>query len=91
MFENVRRLGLISFMGTVGDCFANAPQGVVLGLDASRATRPTALADQPELAVAIADYSEHFYDPARRHSALGYLTPNEFENVHSPQPQAMLP
>lgn len=36
-----------------------------------------------ELAVAIADYIEHFYNQARRHSALGYLTPNEFEDLHS--------
>jgi transposase InsO family protein len=43
-----------------------------------------------ELAVAIADYIEHFYNPARRHSALGYLTPDEYEEIHSPQPQATL-
>ena len=43
-----------------------------------------------ELAVAIADYIDHFYNPARRHSALGYLTPNEFEDLHSPQPLATL-
>ena len=31
----------------------------------------------------MADYIEHFYNPARRHSSLGYLTPNEFEDLHS--------
>jgi transposase InsO family protein len=36
----------------------------------------------------MADYIEHFYNPTRRHSALGYLTPNEFEDLHSFQPQA---
>ena len=44
-----------------------------------------------ELAIAIADYIEHFYNPARRHSSLGYLTPNEFEDLHSTQTQAVLP
>lgn len=43
-----------------------------------------------EPAVAIADYIEHFYNPARRHSALGYLTPTEFEDLHSPQTEATL-
>ena len=43
-----------------------------------------------ELAVAIADYIEQFYNPARRHSALGYLTPDEFEDLHSPQLEATL-
>jgi hypothetical protein len=37
-----------------------------------------------ELAIAIADYIEHFYNPSRRHSSLGYLTPNEFERLQSP-------
>ena len=27
----------------------------------------------------MADYIEHFYNCDRRHSSLGYLTPNEFE------------
>jgi len=43
-----------------------------------------------ELAVAIADYLENFYNPARRHSALGYLTPDEFEDLHSSKAQARL-
>jgi hypothetical protein len=43
-----------------------------------------------ELAVAIADDIEHFYNVERRHSALGYLTPKEFEDLHTPQPQATL-
>jgi putative transposase len=43
-----------------------------------------------ELALGIADYIEHFYNPTRRHSALGYLTPNEFEDLHSPRLEATL-
>jgi transposase InsO family protein len=38
----------------------------------------------------MADYIEHFYNPARRHSSLGYLTPDEFEDLHSPKSQATL-
>ena len=44
-----------------------------------------------ELALAIADYIEHFYNSSRRHRALGYLTPTEFEDLHSAQPLAALP
>ena len=36
-----------------------------------------------ELAIAIADYIENFYNPSRRHSPIGYFTPNEFEDLHS--------
>jgi transposase InsO family protein len=35
-----------------------------------------------ELAIAIADYIENFYNPSRRHSSLSYLTSNEFEGLH---------
>jgi putative transposase len=36
-----------------------------------------------ELALAMADYLESFYNVARRHSALDYLTPIEFEELNS--------
>ena len=32
---------------------------------------------------AIADWIENFYNPIRRHSALNYLSPKEFEDLHS--------
>ena len=35
-----------------------------------------------ELSSAMADYIETFYNVARRHSALNYLTPIEFEDLH---------
>ena len=35
-----------------------------------------------ELAIAMADYIERFHNPARRHSWLDYLTPNEFDDLH---------
>jgi transposase InsO family protein len=43
-----------------------------------------------ELTEAIADFIENFYNPTRRHSSLEYLTPGEFEDLHSTQPQATL-
>jgi putative transposase len=65
-------------MGTVGDCYDNAPMESFWGsmqielLD--RQTWRTRL----ELATAMAEYVEHFYNSERRHSSLDYLTPNEF-------------
>ena len=88
--ENVRRLGLVSSMGTVGDCYDNAPMESFWG------TLQTELLDRHpwrtnlELAIAIADYIDHFYNPSRRHSSLGCLTPNEYEHLHSTQPPATL-
>ena len=43
--EDIRRLGLLSSMGTVGDC-CDCTHGVLLGLDADRAVGPPEVADQ---------------------------------------------
>ena len=88
--ENVRRLGLVNSMGTVGDCYDNAPMESFWGSMQIELLNRQRWRTNLELAIAMADYIEHFYNPARRHSALGYLTPNEFEALHSPQPQATL-
>jgi putative transposase len=88
--ENVRRLGLISSMGTVGDCYDNAPMESFWGSVQIELLNRKRWRTNLELAVAIADYIEHFYNPTRRHSALGYLTPIEFEDLHSPKPKATL-
>ncbi|MDQ1250386.1 MAG: putative transposase [Actinomycetota bacterium] len=36
-----------------------------------------------ELASAIFEWIEPFYNPVRRHSALGYLSPIQHEQVHN--------
>jgi hypothetical protein len=36
-----------------------------------------------ELVTAIVDYVENLCNTMRRHSSLGYVTPNEFEALHS--------
>ena len=81
--ENVRRLGLISSMGTVGDCFDNAPMESFWGSMQIELLNRQRWRTNLQLAVGIADYIENFYNVARRHSALNYLTPIEFEDLHS--------
>jgi putative transposase len=81
--ENVRRLGLISSMGTVGDCYDNAPMESFWGSMQIELLNRQKWRTNLELAIAIADYIDHFYNSNRRHSSLGYLTPNEYETVHS--------
>jgi putative transposase len=76
--------GLLPSMGSIGDCFDNAV------IDAFWSRIPVELLDRKrwrtrvELANAIFEYLEIFHNRQRRHSALGMLTPVEFETVHQP-------
>jgi transposase InsO family protein len=86
--ENVRRLGLLGSMGTVGDCYDNAPMESFWGsmqIELLKRQRWSAVA---ELSAAVAEWIEEFYNPVRRHSSLGYLSPNEYEALHSKETQA---
>ncbi len=44
----------------------------------------TSWATPAEARPAVFDYIEVFYDRTRRHSALGYLSPDEFERRYRP-------
>jgi Integrase core domain len=69
-------------MGSVGDCFDNAVcETFHATLKKERIYRqswPTRAAAR----TAIFSYIEGWYNPRRRHSTLGYLSPIEFERHH---------
>ena len=87
--HRLREAGLLGSMGSIGDCFDN-------GLAESFfATLQTELLDRhtwvtrEQLANAVFAYLEAFYNPRRRHSALGYLSPADYETAwHRQQPTA---
>ena len=66
-------------MGTVGDCYDPAPMESLRIELLNRRKWRTHL----ELAIAMADWIDHLYNSDRRHSSLSYLTPNEYEDIHS--------
>jgi putative transposase len=86
--ENIRRLGLLGSMGTVGDCYDNAPMESFWGSMQIELLNRHRWSTVTELSAAIAEWIEDFYNPIRRHSALGYLSPNEYEALHSKETQA---
>ena len=69
-------------MGSVGDAYDNAVTESFFAtlecelLDRSRFVTPT------QARTAVFDYLEGFYNPRRRHSTLGYLSPVEYERRH---------
>ena len=77
--HRARQSGLVPSMGSVGDCFDNAM------MEAFWSRMQVELLDRRrwrtriELATAIFEWIEIFYNRRRRHSRLGMLTPMEFE------------
>jgi transposase InsO family protein len=88
--ENIRRYGLLGSMGTVGDCYDNSPMESFWGSMQIELLNRQRWTTVVELSVAMADYIENFYNAARRHSSLGYLTPTEFEDLELNETQALL-
>ncbi len=70
-------------MGTIGDAFDNAMAESFFGtLQLELLDRHT-WATRRELANAIFEYIEAFYNPRRRHSSIGDLSPVEFESRYT--------
>jgi putative transposase len=81
--QNLKHHELLGSMGTVGDCFDNAPMESFWGTMQIELLNRKRWMTYVELATAMADFIVNFYNPVRRHSALGYLTPDEFEALPS--------
>ena len=77
--RRLREVGLVSSMGSRGDCFDNAAaESFFATLECELLARhrfPTRNAAR----LALFDYIEGFYNTHRRHSALGYLSPVAYE------------
>lgn len=74
-----REAGVRPSMGSLGDCFDNAmAESFFATLECELLDRCT-FKTQDEARLAIFEYIEGFYNPRRRHSSLGYMSPNEFE------------
>ncbi len=73
--------GLVRSMSRSGNCYDNAGGESGGGLRVNDAgLDETIPATRREAELAVFDYIETFYNPRRRHSSLGYLSPVAFEN-----------
>jgi putative transposase len=80
--ELVRKHRLLGSMGTIGDCYDNAPMESFWGSMQIELLDRKKWRTKIELSIAIAEWIEHFYNPERLHSAIGYVPPEEFEALH---------
>jgi putative transposase len=75
-------------MSSTGNCYDNAPIESLFGTLKTELVHHRAYRTREEAKGDIFFYIEGFYNRRRRHSALGYLCPVDFELVH--QQQSML-
>jgi hypothetical protein len=66
-------------MGTIGDCFDNSMVESFFGTLQLELLYRQAWPTRQELANAIFEYIEAWYNPYRRHSTIGMLSPVQFE------------
>jgi putative transposase len=79
--QRLRAAGLLGSMGSVGDCFDNAlAESFFSSLQVELLDRQS-WSTRQQLANVIFEWIEAWYNPRRRHSALGYRSPTEYENL----------
>ena len=81
--ERCKQAGVRPSMGSVGDCFDNAMcESFFATLECELLNRQR-FKTQVEARMAVFDFIEGWYNPHRRHSALDYLSPIDYERSYS--------
>jgi putative transposase len=78
-----KQAGVRPSMGTVGDAYDNAMCESFFGTLECELLDRRRFHSQAEARMAVFDYLEGFYNPRRRHSALDYKSPIEYERSHA--------
>lgn len=71
--------GIVASMSRRGNCWDNAVAESFFATIKAELTEHTVYATRDAAITSIAEYIERFYNPQRRHSHLGYISPIEFE------------
>ena len=81
--HRLREAGLMGSMGKVACAYDNALMESFFGSMQIELLDRRSWTTRPELASAMFEWIEAFYNPTRRHSALGYRSPLEYEDLHT--------
>jgi len=77
----VRARGFVASMSGRGNCYDNAMVETVFKTIKSELAWRIAFTSRHQAVEAIGQYIEGFYNPRRRHSSLGYISPAAFETA----------
>jgi len=81
--RRLRAAGLLGSMGTVGDCFDNSVAQSFFGTLQLELLDEHRWQSRDQLAGAIFEWIECWYNPTRRHSYCGMLSPIDYETAHA--------
>jgi putative transposase len=83
--QRLRDAALLPSMGTIGDCYDNSMMESLWGTLQLEVLDSRAWPTRAQLANAIFEWIECWYNTKRRHSSLGMLAPVVFETLHPTQ------
>jgi transposase InsO family protein len=86
--KTMRDHGIRPSMGSAGSPWDNAPTESLMGTIKSECVHAKTYRDREQAVLEIFEYMECFYNRLRLHSALGYMSPCEFEETFANQPLA---
>jgi len=78
-----RKAGVRPSMGSVGDCYDNAMAESFFATLECELLERHSFKNHAEARIAVFEFIEGFYNPYRRHSSIGYLSPVNYEQRHS--------
>jgi putative transposase len=82
--QRLRKAELLGSMGSVGDCYDNAMMESFWGTLQLEVLDRKSWSTRDELANAIFEWIECWYNSKRRHSSIGMHSPIDFEKLHTP-------
>ena len=80
--QKLRKAGIAQSMGSKGDCYDNAVCESFHATLEKELLRSRSFKTRQEAKTAIFDWIEAWYNPLRRHSRLGYRSPDQYEQAH---------
>ena len=83
--KTMRDAGIRPSMGAISSPWDNAAMESLMGLVKAECVHARTFESREQAALEIFDYIECFYNRVRTHSALGYLSPEEFERANWPE------
>lgn len=84
--KRCREAGILSSMGSVGDAYDNAAAEAFIATLKCELIYRRSWPTRDEAELAIFDYIEAFYNPRRRHTTIGCLSPAAFEAAYAREP-----